>query len=309
MFAPFARRTFLSLAVLSAAASRFWPPSVLAANSSSPASADSPPRLRPFDLHSVRLGAGVALDALETNRRFLTGLDPDRLLHMFRVTAGLASAAQPLGGWESPDNELRGHFTGHYLSACALLAAQTGDVAVKERGMALARELARCQAAIGSGYLSAFPEELFDRLRAGQPAWAPFYTLHKIMAGLLDTHTLSGDSQALATVLGMARWTERWVAPLSDAQIRQAVEREYGGMNEVLYNLAALTADARWRALAHRFDRERIFGALAAGRDELQGLHPNTTIPQINGAARGLKVSSDPRLHPVARCLSHTGAA
>ncbi len=79
-----------------------------------------------------------------------------------------------------------------------LLAAQTGDAEVKARGNLVVAELAKCQAALGSGYLSAFPEELFDRLRAGnRPAWAPFYTVHKIMAGLLDTHTLSGNAQAL----------------------------------------------------------------------------------------------------------------
>ncbi len=158
----------------------------------------------PFDLQAVRLRPGPVLDALETNRRFLLALDPDRLLHMFRVTAGLPSAAAPLGGWEAPDNELRGHFTGHYMSACALLGAQTGDPTIRERGVRVASALAQCQAAIGSGYVSAFPEELFDRLRAGLPAWAPFYTLHKIMAGLLDTATLSADRAALDTLLGMA---------------------------------------------------------------------------------------------------------
>ena len=80
-------------------------------------------RARPFDLHDVRLRPGIQLTGLETNRRFMLGLDPDRLLHMFRVTAGIPSSAEPLGGWEAPDNELRGHFTGHYLSACALMCS------------------------------------------------------------------------------------------------------------------------------------------------------------------------------------------
>src|SRR5262249_28559684 len=127
--------------------------------------------VQPFDLADVRLRPGPVLDALEVNRRHLMGLDPNRLLHTFRLTAGLPSTAEPLGGWEAPDNELRGHFTGHYLSACALMAAQTGDGAVKARGNLMVAELAKCQAALGNGYLSAFPEELFDRLRAGKPAW------------------------------------------------------------------------------------------------------------------------------------------
>jgi len=289
----FARRTFLSMTALCAAASTRAARTALAALGGRDAQRPGGVRVRPFPLSAVRLREGAALEALEVNRRYLMALDTDRLLHMFRVTAGLPSTAQPLGGWEAPDNELRGHFSGHYLSACALLAAQSGDVAVRGRGTHLAAELARCQAAIGTGYLSAFPVDLFDRLRAGQPAWAPFYTLHKIMAGLLDTYTLSSDRGALDTLLGMARWTERWVQPLNEAAMAQVLEREYGGMNELLYNLAAVTGDARWRQLAQRFDRQRILTPLAAGRDELQGLHANTTIPQIIGAARGYELTGD----------------
>jgi DUF1680 family protein len=88
--------------------------------------------------------------------------------------------------------------------------------------------------------------------------------------------------------------------------MQRVLEREYGGMNEVLYNFAAVTGEARWRELAHRFDKERIYGPLAAGRDELQGLHVNTTIPQIIGAARGYEVTGDKRLHDVADYFWHT---
>ena len=302
----FARRTFLSMTALCAAASTRAARTALAALGGRDAQRPGGVRVRPFPLSAVRLREGAALEALEVNRRYLMALDTDRLLHMFRVTAGLPSTAQPLGGWEAPDNELRGHFTGHYLSACALLAAQTGDGAVRSRGTDLAAELARCQAAIGTGYLSAFPVDLFDRLRAGQPAWAPFYTLHKIMAGLLDTYTLSGDREALDTLLGMARWTERWVRPLNEAAMAQVLEREYGGMNELFYNLAAVTADARWRQLAQRFDRQRILTPLAAGRDELQGLHANTTIPQIIGAARGYELTGDAELRHAAETFWQT---
>ncbi len=86
-------------------------------------------KVRPFDLKRVRLGSGRFKDAMELNRRYLHELEVDRLLHMFRVTAGLPSPAEPLGGWERPQNELRGHFLGHYLSACA-----AGDAAFERLG-------------------------------------------------------------------------------------------------------------------------------------------------------------------------------
>jgi hypothetical protein len=234
------------------------------------------------------------------NRRYLLALDPDRLLHMFRITAGIPSNAAPLGGWEAPDNELRGHFVGHYLSACALMGASRGDAETRDRGVAIVAELAKCQKALGTGYLSAFPEELFDRLRAGRPVWAPFYTLHKIMAGLLDTYELSGDRQALDVLTGMARWTSAWTGPLGDEQMARILEREYGGMNETLYNLAAVTGQDSYIDLAHRFDHERIFDPLALGRDSLKGLHVNTTIPKIIGAARRFELTGEPRYHEVA---------
>jgi len=294
------RRTFVGSAAAASLSSRF----PLHA-SRFPVPSGPEPRALPFDLHAVTLGPGPFRDAAEVNRRFLMAQDPDRLLHMFRVTAGLPSTAEPLGGWEAPDNELRGHYTGHYLSACALASVSLPDPALAARGDAIVAELAKCQQALGTGYLSAFPEELFDRLRAGRPVWAPFYTIHKIMAGLLDMHTVAGNAQARDVLLGMARWTARWVQPLGDDAMARVLEREYGGMNELLYNLSAVTGNDEWRDLAHRFDHERIFAPLAAGRDELKGVHANTTIPKVIGAARRYELTGEIRYHDVASYFWH----
>jgi len=263
-------------------------------------------RVEPFALGDVRLGAGAAADEFAVNRRYLLALDPDRLLHTFRLTAGLPTSAAPLGGWEAPDNELRGHFTGHYLSALALMHAQSGDAEAQRRASYVVAELARCQAAIGTGYLAAFPEELFDRLRVDKRVWAPFYTLHKIMAGLLDEHTLAGNRQAWDVLEGMGRWTERWVQPIGAEQMARVLEREYGGMNEVLYNMAAVSGAARWQELGDRFNRERILKPLALGHDELKGLHVNTTIPQIIGAARAYELTGSRERHDAASFFWHT---
>src|SRR5438105_823015 len=142
-------------------------------------------KLKAFPLSQVRLRPGIFLDQLESNQSFIESLPNDRLLHTFRLTAGIPSSADPLGGWEHPRGELRGHFTGgHVLSACALLSAATGDDAIKQKGDVLVAELAKCQQKLNQdGYLSAYPTNFYDRLKEGKRVWAPFYTYHKILAG------------------------------------------------------------------------------------------------------------------------------
>src|SRR5262249_59610375 len=116
--------------------------------------------------------------------------------------------AAAVGGWEAPDVELRGHTAGHYLSALSLMYASTGDARFKARADTLVAALATIQEALARrfhpGYLSAFPEEFFDRVDARQKVWAPYYTIHKIMAGLVDAHELAGNAQALALLTKMA---------------------------------------------------------------------------------------------------------
>ena len=252
--------------------------------------------VEPFPLSQVRLLAGPSQQEQETNRRWLHSLPSDRLLHMFRLTAGLASSAQPLGGWEKPDCELRGHFAGgHYLSACALAYASTGDDELKKKADGMVAELAKCQTRQKNGYLSAFPEELFDRLRNGQNVWAPYYTIHKIMAGHLDMYTYCGNEQALAIAEGMAGWVRHWVQPLSDEHMARVLGVEHGGMLEVLCNLYAVTGKEEYLYTARRFDHRQVFDPLAEYRDELKGLHANTNIPKITGAARQYELTGDRR--------------
>ncbi|MBW8869768.1 MAG: glycoside hydrolase family 127 protein, partial [Acidobacteriales bacterium] len=83
-------------------------------------------KVRPFPMKQVRLGQGPCTVAMEADRKYLHSLPPDRLLHTFRINAKISSSAEPLGGWEAPDCELRGHYAGgHYLSAVALMYAST----------------------------------------------------------------------------------------------------------------------------------------------------------------------------------------
>jgi DUF1680 family protein len=257
-------------------------------------------RIRPFAMTEVRLLDGPFKDAEDWNRAYMQRLPADRLLHNFRVNAGLPSSAEPFGGWEEPKGELRGHFTGHYLSGAALLYASTGDADIKTKADYMVAELAKCQEKLGGGYLSAFPLEFWTRLDARQKVWAPFYTIHKIMAGMFDMYSLAGNQQALDVLKGMAGWADTWTASKSEAHMQEILQTEYGGMNEVLYNLAAATNDDRWAAVGDRFTKKVFFNPLASRRDELRGLHVNTHIPQVIGAARRYELSSDERFHDVA---------
>jgi len=259
------------------------------------------PLASPFPLKDVKLLPGALSAAADVNRKYLKTLPPDRLLHTFRRTAGLPSSAEPLGDWEKPDCELRGHFAGgHYLSACALAFASSGDKDLKRNGDLMVAELAKCQAQLKNGYLSAFPQELFDRLRDGVDVWAPFYTIHKVMAGHLDMYTLAGNEQALETVEKMARWVRSWSDPLSEQQMQRVLLVEYGGMGEVLANLYGVTGKREYLELAQRFDKKGFFDPLAAHRDELKGLHVNTHVPQVIAAARLYELTGDKRYWNIA---------
>ena len=302
MLHKISRRTFVATAAFAGASAVLRTPAFALENQSRTVATGAMPKGREvvplqavsFGMSNVRLGPGAFSSAAEANRRYLKTLPPDRLLHTFRLTAGLPTSAEPLGDWEKPDCELRGHFAGgHYLSACALSFASSGDEELKRNGDIMVAELAKCQAKLKNGYLSAFPVEFFDRLRDGVNVWAPFYTIHKIMAGHLDMYLYAGNQQALDTVEKMARWVQSWTAPLSEQQMQRVLLVEYGGMGEVLCNLYGVTGNSEYLDLARRFDKKSFLDPLAAHRDELKGLHVNTHIPQVIAAARLYELTGD----------------
>ncbi|MFG7942100.1 glycoside hydrolase family 127 protein [Streptomyces cacaoi] len=250
-----------------------------------------PPAAAPFPLTDVELRPGPFRDNQERNTAYLRAVDIDRLLHTFRRNVGLPSDARPCGGWEAPDVELRGHSLGHLLSGLALTHAATGERELREKGARIVRALAECQArapeaGYHEGYLSAFPESFFDRLENGEKVWAPYYTLHKIMAGLLDQYRLAGDAEALRVLEALAGWVDRRTARLGHAHMQRVLETEFGGMNEVLTDLAAVTGKRRLLDVAERFTHEAVLRPLERGADRLDGLHANTQIPKVIGAQR-----------------------
>ncbi len=264
------------------------------------------PQAQPFPLSQVRLLDSPFRDAMVRDGNYLLSLDSDRLLYNFRINAGLPSSARPYGGWEDSKIELRGHSIGHYLSACSLMYASTGDARFKERVDAIVAGLAECQAALATngahaGYLSAFPESFIDRVENRKPVWAPWYTLHKIMAGLLDANQLAGNAQALEVLTNLANWVKFRVDNLPEEKMQASLNTEFGGMNEVLANLYGVTGNADYLKTAEAFNQKKIFDPLARGEDKLNGLHANTQIPKMIGAARQYELTGDPRDADIAK--------
>jgi DUF1680 family protein len=256
-------------------------------------------KAKPFSMTEVRLLPSFWKDTMELNRSYLYSLPNERLAHNFRVTAGIPSDADPLGGWEAPDCELRGHYVGHYLSSCALMHASTGDQVIANKANDLVVMLAECQAK--DGYLGAYPATFYDRLRSHQKVWAPFYTYHKIIAGLIDMYEHTGNQQALDMALRMADWADVYARSFTDDDWQRVLLIEHGGMNEASFNLYSITGKMKYRDLAYRFEHKKIFDPLASAEDKLDGNHANTNIPKVIGAARGYELTGDERYQQISQ--------
>ena len=249
----------------------------------------------PFALEDVRVLDPDLLRMREQTLQYMLALDFDRLLHNFRVNAKLPSTAEPLYNRESPTNGWRGHYVGHFLSACGQMYASTGDASIKAKADAVVAELAKCQERLGDkGYLSAFPESSFDDLEQGRPAAVIWYALHKIMAGLLDVHQHLRNAEALQVLERMAAWVDWRTGRLPEEQMQRTLQVEFGGMNEVLANLSAATGNPRYLEVAKRFDHHAVMDPASQGRDALTGLHANTQIPKFIGAAGEFELTGDP---------------
>ncbi|HEV2214444.1 MAG TPA: glycoside hydrolase family 127 protein [Terracidiphilus sp.] len=256
-------------------------------------------KAKPFPMPEVRLLPSFWNDMMELNRSFLYSLPNERLAYNFRVTAGIPSEADPLGGWEAPTCELRGHYVGHYMSSCALMHASTGDEFIRTKANELVSMLAECQAK--DGYLGAYPTTFYDRLRKHERVWAPFYTYHKIMAGLIDMYQHTGNKQALQMATRMADWAYTYAESFTPDDWQHVLLVEQGGMNEASFNLYALTGNTKYRDLGFRFEHHKIFDPLAEDKDMLGGNHANTNIPKVIGAARGYELTGDERYRNISK--------
>lgn len=258
-------------------------------------------KAQPFSNKMVKLIPSWIQQRESLNIVYLHSLDPDRLLHNFRVNAGLPSQAKPMEGWEAPSIGLRGHFVGHYLSAISSIVESHEDTLLSNRLKYIVGELYKCQQALGNGYLSAFPEADFNTLETEfGGVWAPYYTYHKIMQGLLDAYTRTHNEQAYQIVLRMADYVEQRMAKLTPETIEKVLysaganpTNEAGAMNEVLYQLYRVSGNAKHLALAKTFDRDWFFVPLSENKDILSGLHANTHLVLVNGFAQRYSITKE----------------
>ena len=204
--------------------------------------------------------------------KILASYQPDKLLFHYRALAGLPQADGVTSGYAGWDSAfLRGHMTGHYLSAASRMAAATGDDVYRERVNYVVRELAKCQEALQQdGYLAAFPAGAFDRLEGKRGdsggVVVPYYTIHKIMAGLLDAHQYLGNVQALQVAEKMATYFEKRLAGLSAEQIERAFrtdgsrnpQNEFGAIGDALVELYKATKNSKHLDAARLFNRPMV---------------------------------------------------
>ena len=248
-----------------------------------------------FNLADVRLLDGPFKKAMMLDAAYLLRLEPDRFLSWFRKEAGLKPKGEVYGGWEMQG--VAGHSLGHYLSACAMIFASTGDQRFRARVNYIVNELDLCQREIGSGYLAAIPNgrKIFSEVAAGEirsqgfdlnGGWVPWYTLHKLFAGLLDANQYCQDTKALAIAVKLADWADNTLSNLTEEQFQRMLNCEHGGMNESMAELYARTGNEKYLRLSRRFHHKAVLDPLSRHEDHLQGLHANTQIPKLIGLAR-----------------------
>ncbi|MBP3576955.1 MAG: glycoside hydrolase family 127 protein, partial [Lachnospiraceae bacterium] len=237
--------------------------------------------IRDFALNAVELQDGYLKNAFLLEQDYLLKLDADRLLAGFYEIAGKnAKGKRYPGGWE--DQDIAGHTMGHYLTALAQSYKATGDKKLLERLTYVVSSLAECQAE--SGYLSAFREELFDNLEQGKQAWVPWYTMHKILSGIISVYQLTEMPVALDVAIRLGSWVSNRVNRWDEAMKARVLATEYGGMNDCLYELYKESGKIEFMMAAEKFDELPLFQEINNENDILDGKHANTTIPKFLGA-------------------------
>jgi hypothetical protein len=256
-----------------------------------------------FPLSDVTLLDGPFKHARDLNTQVLLEYDVDRLLAPYRKEAGLTPKAASFSSWIGLD----GHIGGHFLSAMAMNYAATHNAACRQRMEYMLSELKACQEADainnpdwGIGYVGGFPNSkiLWSTLKRGdfaayRAAWAPWYNLHKMYAGLRDAWIYAGNEDAKNMFLQFCDWGINITSALTDSQMQSMLDSEHGGMAEIFADAYQMTGDAKYLTAAKRFSHRMLLDAMSAGNDNLDNKHANTQIPKVIGFQRIAELSND----------------
>ena len=253
----------------------------------------------PFELDKVQILDNYYLSAQKSDIAFLKKMDTARLLAGFRTTAGIdTKGVRPYGGWE--DSLLGGHCVGHYLTALAQAVKVTGDKELKEKSQTLIAGLEECQKKLGTGFLFGAKvedkedvEKQFDILEGKKKGetWVPWYNMHKVLAGLVDTYKYTGNETALLVAEKLGDWIYERVSKWDLKTNQKVLETEYGGMNDCLYELYSYSYNKHHLEAAQKFDEKALFLMAAKGEKNcLDGKHANTQIPKFIGAIKRYNV-------------------
>ena len=256
-----------------------------------------------FPFGDVTLLDGPLKTARDLNLEVLMKYEVDRMLAPYRKEAGLEMKAKPYPNWDGLD----GHIAGHYLSAMAQNYAATGMEECRERMEYMLSELKEVHAAHsknhpewGVDYIGGFPgsDKLWTAFKKGEfdiyyAAWAPFYNLHKMYAGLRDAWVYCGYEDAKEMFLSFADWAISLTSGLTDEQMQAMMRNEQGGMNEVLADAYAVSGNIKYLDAARRFSHLQILNPLSEGIDPLDNLHANTQVPKAQGFERIGELSGD----------------
>lgn len=264
-----------------------------------------------FKLADVKVLGGPMKQAQDVDLKYMLALDPDRLLAPFCEDAGITPKAPKYPNWESMG--LNGHIGGHYLTALASMYKSTGNEELLRRLNYMVSVLAECQAKNGNGYVGGIPnvKPLWKELKNGvyspqngigrlNKYWVPWYNLHKTFAGLRDAYLITGNEQAKEVLIKLSDWCYTNFSGLTEAQFEEMFKIEYGGMNEVLADVYAMTGNKKYLTLAQQFSHKAILNPLKEGQDKLNGLHANTQIPKVIGFERISQFTGDEKWHNAA---------
>ena len=264
-----------------------------------------------FPISDVTLLDGPFKHARDLNIEVLLKYDVDRLLAPYRKEAGLPEKAKCYPNWDGLD----GHVGGHYLSAMAINYAATGNAEFKRRMDYMVSELKACQDANtrkypdwGVGYVGGIPNSagLWSKINAGEVgaiwgAWAPYYNIHKMYAGLRDAWLYAGNEDAKNVFLKFCDWGITITQGLSDAKMEELLGNEYGGMNETFADAYQISGDKKYLTAAKRFSHKQFLEPMSQNIDNLDNKHANTQIPKFIGFARIAELDGDKKYEQAGR--------